>query len=245
MEFRHVSFRYYKHSEDSVLDDISLTIEPGSIVGIIGSTGCGKSTLVSMIPRLYDPDKGEILVDGVNVKDYSLYNLREGVGMVLQKNVLFSGTVAENLRWGDGNATDEEMIAAATSSQADKFVSSFREGYESELDKGGNNLSGGQKQRLCIARALLKKKARILILDEATSALDNESESAVQSYLDHRESGVTTIIIAHRLSTVKNAHRIYVLDRGAIAEQGSFDELISAGGCFSELYSGAARGEDR
>ena len=234
VEFRHVSFRYYKHSEDSVLDDINLTIKPGSIVGIIGSTGCGKSTLVSMIPRLYDPDEGEILVDGVNVKDYSLYNLREGVGMVLQKNVLFSGTIAENLRWGDEDATDEEMISAATSSQADKFVSTFTDGYESELEKGGNNLSGGQKQRLCIARALLKKP-KILILDDSTSAVDTATEAQIRHAFTHELAGSTKIIIAQRIASVMDADQIIVMNEGKITGIGTHDELLASNTEYREI----------
>lgn len=234
VEFRHVSFRYYKHSEDSVLDDISLKIEPGSIVGIIGSTGCGKSTLVSMIPRLYDPDEGEILVDGVNVKDYSLYNLREGVGMVLQKNVLFSGTIAENLRWGDENATDDEMIAAAKSSQADKFISASTEGYDRELDKGGNNLSGGQKQRLCIARALLKKP-KILILDDSTSAVDTATEAQIRHAFSHELAGSTKIIIAQRIASVMDADQIIVMNEGKITGVGTHDELLASNTEYREI----------
>ena len=234
VEFRNVSFRYYKHSEDSVLDNISLTIEPGSVVGIIGSTGCGKSTLVSMIPRLYDPDEGEILVDGVNVKDYSLYNLREGVGMVLQKNVLFSGTIAENLRWGDENATDDEMISAASSSQADKFVSTFADGYDTELDKGGNNLSGGQKQRLCIARALLKKP-KILILDDSTSAVDTATEAQIRHAFSHELAGSTKIIIAQRIASVMDADQIIVMNEGKITGVGTHDELLASNTEYREI----------
>ena len=234
VEFRHVSFRYYKHSEDSVLDDISLTIEPGSVVGIIGSTGCGKSTLVSMIPRLYDPDQGEILVDGVNVKDYSLYNLREGVGMVLQKNVLFSGTIAENLRWGDEDATDDQMIAAASASQADKFVSTFTDGYDTELDKGGNNLSGGQKQRLCIARALLKKP-KILILDDSTSAVDTATEAQIRHAFSHELAGSTKIIIAQRIASVMDADQIIVMNEGKITGVGTHDELLASNTEYREI----------
>ena len=234
VEFRNVSFRYYKHSEDSVLDDISLTIEPGSVVGIIGSTGCGKSTLVSMIPRLYDPDQGEILVDGVNVKDYSLYNLREGVGMVLQKNVLFSGTIAENLRWGDEDATDDQMIAAASASQADKFVSTFTDGYDTELDKGGNNLSGGQKQRLCIARALLKKP-KILILDDSTSAVDTATEAQIRHAFSHELAGSTKIIIAQRIASVMDADQIIVMNEGKITGVGTHDELLASNTEYREI----------
>lgn len=234
VEFRNVSFRYYKHSEDSVLDDISLTIEPGSVVGIIGSTGCGKSTLVSMIPRLYDPDQGEILVDGVNVKDYSLYNLREGVGMVLQKNVLFSGTIAENLRWGDEDATDDQMIAAASASQADKFVSTFTDGYDTELDKGGNNLSGGQKQRLCIARALLKKP-KILILDDSTSAVDTATEAQIRHAFTHELAGSTKIIIAQRIASVMDADQIVVMNEGRITGVGTHEELLASNTEYREI----------
>ena len=234
VEFRHVSLRYYKNSEDRVLDDISLEIEPGTTVGIIGSTGCGKSTLVSMIPRLYDPDEGEILVDGVNVKDYSLYNLREGVGMVLQKNVLFSGTIAENLRWGDENATDKEMIAAARFSQADKFVSGFPDGYESELDKGGNNLSGGQKQRLCIARALLKKP-KILILDDSTSAVDTATEAQIRHAFANELAGSTKIIIAQRIASVMDADRIIVMNEGQITGVGTHEELLVSNTEYKEI----------
>ena len=234
VEFRNVSFRYYKHSEDSVLDDINLTIEPGSVVGIIGSTGCGKSTLVSMIPRLYDPDQGEILVDGVNVKDYSLYNLREGVGMVLQKNVLFSGTIAENLRWGDEDATDDQMIAAASASQADKFVSTFTDGYDTELDKGGNNLSGGQKQRLCIARALLKKP-KILILDDSTSAVDTATEAQIRHAFTHELAGSTKIIIAQRIASVMDADQIVVMNEGRITGVGTHEELLASNTEYREI----------
>ena len=177
--FKNVSFRYYKNSEEKVLNNINLHIPAGSTVGIIGSTGCGKTTLVSMIPRLYDCDEGEVLVDGVDVRDYSLYNLREGVSMVLQKNTLFSGTVTENLQWGDENASPEEIKRMAEYAQADKFVSAFRDGYDTMIEQGGTNVSGGQKQRLCIARALLKKP-KILILDDSTSAVDTATEAQIR-----------------------------------------------------------------
>ena len=178
IEFKNVSFRYYKNSEEKVLDNINLTIKSGSTVGIIGSTGCGKTTLISMIPRLYDVDEGQVLVDGVDVRDYSLVNLRDGIGIVLQKNLLFSGSIKENLLWGDYSATDEQIKAASEHAAADKFISTFADGYETMLDKGGNNLSGGQKQRVCIARALVKNP-KILILDDSTSAVDTATERQI------------------------------------------------------------------
>lgn len=235
IEFKNVSFRYYKHSEEAVLDNISLKIEAGSTVGIIGSTGCGKTTLVSMIPRLYDVDSGEVTVDGVNVKDYSLVNLREGIGMVLQKNLLFSGTIAENLRWGDLDATDDEMIRASEHSAAHKFVSTFAEGYDTELEKGGMNLSGGQKQRLCIARALLKKP-KIIILDDSTSAVDTATEAQIRSAFATDLQGCTKIIIAQRISSVKDADKIIVMNDGAITGVGTHDELLESNEEYSEIY---------
>ena len=235
VEFRHVSFRYYKNSEGKVLDDISFTLKPGQVVGIIGSTGCGKTTLVSMIPRLYDVDDGEVLVDGINVKDYSLRNLRDGVGMVLQKNVLFSGTIAENLRWGDENATDEQLRSAAQSAQADGFITSFTDGYDMELGQGGVNVSGGQKQRLCIARALLKKP-KILILDDSTSAVDTATEAMIREafYSDLKDS--TKIVIAQRISSVKDADVILVMDDGRITGMGTHEELLASNSAYQEIY---------
>ena len=235
IEFRGVSFRYYKNSEKAVLDNINLTIKAGTTVGIIGSTGCGKTTLVSMIPRLYDTDSGEVLVDGVNVKNYSIENLRDGIGMVLQKNLLFSGSIAENLRWGDANATDEEMILAAKHSEADKFVSNFPERYDTLLDKGGLNLSGGQKQRLCIARALLKKP-KILILDDSTSAVDTATEAQIRAAFREELSGCTKIIIAQRISSVKDADEIIVMNDGEITGIGTHDELLKSNAEYSEIY---------
>lgn len=235
IEFQNVSFRYYKSSEELVLDHINLTIEPGSTVGIIGSTGCGKSTLVSMIPRLYDTDEGSVLVDGINVRDYSLYNLREGVGMVLQKNVLFSGTIEDNLRWGDENATEEEITAAAQSAQADKFVTGFTNGYQTELDQGGTNVSGGQKQRLCIARALLKKP-KILILDDSTSAVDTATEAQIRKAFKNELADSTKIVIAQRITSVMDADQIIVMTDGKITGIGSHEELLQNNADYQEIY---------
>ena len=235
VEFRNVSFRYYKNSENKVLDDISLHIGAGETVGVIGSTGCGKSTLVSMIPRLYDADEGSVLVDGIDVKDYSLYNLREGVGMVLQKNVLFSGTIADNLRWGDERATDEEMAEAARSAQADGFIRSFAEGYETELEQGGVNVSGGQRQRLCIARALLKRP-KILILDDSTSAVDTATEASIREAFRNELRDATKIIIAQRITSVMEADKIIVMDDGAVTGIGTHEELLAGNSAYQEIY---------
>ncbi len=235
IEFRNVSYRYYKNNHEKVLEDINLEIAPGSTVGIIGSTGCGKTTLVSMIPRLYDVDEGEVLVDGVNVKDYSLLHLRDGIGMVLQKNLLFSGTIAENLRWGDMEASEEEIRTAAAHSAADKFVSSFADGYNTPLDKGGANVSGGQKQRLCIARALLKKP-KILILDDSTSAVDTATEAQIRAALKNDLPECTKIIIAQRISSVRDADQIIVLNDGVITGIGTHEELLTSNNEYNEIY---------
>ena len=233
--FKNVSFRYFKNSEDRVLADIDLTIKPGSTVGIIGPTGCGKTTLVSMIPRLYDVDAGQVLVDGVDVRDYSLYNLREGVGMVLQKNVLFSGTIEENLRWGNQDATEEEIRVAAEHAQAHKFVQNFPDGYNTNLDQGGTNVSGGQKQRLCIARALLKSP-KILILDDSTSAVDTATEAQIREAFANELKNSTKIIIAQRITSVMDADCIVVMDQGAITGIGTHDELMQSNEEYKEIY---------
>lgn len=235
VEFQDVCFRYYKNSEGYVLDHINLKIPAGATVGVIGSTGCGKSTLVSMISRLYDADSGRVLVDGVDVRDYSLENLRNGIGMVLQKNTLFSGTISENLRWGNENATDEQVREAASQAQADKFVSEFREGYDTVLEQGGANVSGGQKQRLCIARALLKKP-KVLILDDSTSAVDTATEAQIRRAFRQELPDTTKIIIAQRISSVMDADEIVVMDDGKITGIGTHEELLASNAEYQEIF---------
>ncbi|MGM9624765.1 MAG: ABC transporter ATP-binding protein [Eubacteriales bacterium] len=236
VDFENVSFRYYKNSEEKVLDNISLHIPAGSTIGIIGSTGCGKTTLVSMIARLYDTDEGSVKIDGVDVKNYSLYHLREGVGMVLQKNTLFSGTVEDNLRWGNAEATEEDIRAAADHAQADGFVTAFKDGYQTQIDQGGTNVSGGQKQRLCIARALLKKP-KILILDDSTSAVDTATEKRIREAFRGELKGSTKIIIAQRIGSVMDADRIIVMDDGRITGFGTHDELLANNEEYKEIYN--------
>ena len=235
IEFKNVGFRYYKNSEDEVLENINLKIEAGSTVGIIGSTGCGKTSLVSLIPRLYDADEGDVLIDGINVKDYSIYNLRQGVGMVLQKNVLFSGSIEENLRWGKEDANLEEIEKAASLSQAHDFVTSFTDGYDTELGQGGVNISGGQKQRLCIARALLKSP-KILILDDSTSAVDTATEKGIRDSFKNELKDSTKIIIAQRISSVIESDTIIVMNDGKITGIGKHEDLLSTCEEYKEIY---------
>ena len=235
IEFRDVSFRYYKNSEGKVLDHVSLTVLPGQTVGIIGSTGCGKSTLVAMIPRLYDADEGQVLIDGVDVRDYSFEHLRSGVGMVLQKNVLFSGSIAENLRWGDESADEAAVTEAARQAQADAFIRSFKEGYETELGQGGTNVSGGQKQRLCIARALLSRP-KILILDDSTSAVDTATEANIREAFRTTLKDTTKLIIAQRISSVQDADEIVVMNEGRITGVGTHEQLLESNTEYREIY---------
>ena len=238
VEFKNVSFGYSGENgrKDLVLEGISFTAEPGQTIGIIGSTGSGKTSLVQLIPRLYDVTGGEVLVDGVNVKEYSLKHLREGVGMVLQKNILFSGTIEENLRWGNEDAPMEDVIRFSESAQADPFVKNFKNGYDTEMGQGGVNVSGGQKQRLCIARALLKRP-KILILDDSTSAVDTATEAKIRESLYHDLKDTTKIIIAQRISSVQEADQILVLEDGKIIGHGTHEELLKTCETYSEIYT--------
>lgn len=235
VEFCDVSFRYSERAGDEVLSKISFTAEPGQVIGIIGATGSGKTSLVQLIPRLYDVTAGRVLVDGVDVREYSLENLRDGVAMVLQKNVLFSGTIEENLRWGNEEASDEELRRFAGAAQADDFVRSFPEGYATDMGQGGVNVSGGQKQRLCIARALLKQP-KILILDDSTSAVDTATEARIRECFSTTLEHTTKIIIAQRIGSVEEADQILVLDEGRIIGRGRHEELLASCEAYQEIY---------
>ncbi len=243
IEFKNVSFSYKESAEEAVLRNIDLKIASGETIGIIGATGSAKTTLISLIPRLYDVTSGEVLVGGRNVKDYKLANLRDEVSVVLQKNVLFSGTIRENLRWGDFEATDEEIEKACEAACADEFINSFPDGYETDLGQGGVNVSGGQKQRLCIARALIKKP-KILILDDSTSAVDTATDAKIRKAFKEQLDDTTTIIIAQRISSVKDADRIIVLEDGEIDGIGTHDELLKTNAVYKEVYDSQQKGDD-
>lgn len=242
VEFRDVSFKYNTEGHgDDILEHISFTAKPGQIIGIVGGTGCGKSSLVNLIPRLYDATQGQVLIDGVDVRKYDLTALREMIGVVLQKNVLFSGTIKENIRWGKKDATDEEIVAACQAAQAHDFVLAQPKGYDTDLSQGGLNLSGGQKQRLCIARAMIKHP-KILILDDSTSAVDTETEAKIREsfYKDFKDT--TVFIIAQRVSSVQAADQILVLDDGQIKGIGTHEQLLADNEIYKEIVTTQAKG---
>lgn len=241
IDFNHVSFSYSKDQENASLSDIDLHIKSGATIGILGGTGSGKSSLVQLIPRLYDVSEGELLVGGVNVKDYDLDVLRNQVSMVLQNNVLFSGTIKDNLRWGNPKATDEEMLTACRLAQADEFIQRFPNGYDTYIEQGGSNVSGGQKQRLCIARALLKKP-KILILDDSTSAVDTKTDRLIRTAFKEDLPEITKLIISQRISSLEDADCILVLDDGKIHGMGTHEELLAADSIYQEVYQTQVKG---
>ena len=243
VEFRNVSFKYSAESEKYALEGVNIKIKSGMTVGIIGGTGSSKSTFVQLIPRLYDVTEGEVLVGGNNVKEYDLETLRDGVAMVLQKNQLFSGTIRENLLWGNKNATDEEIIEVCRLAQADEFVSAFPNGYDTYIEQGGSNVSGGQKQRLCIARALLKKP-KVLILDDSTSAVDTKTDALIRKAFKEYIPETTKIIIAQRISSVQDADMIIVMDNGKVSAYGTHEELMERSVIYSEIYEEQIGGKD-
>ena len=243
IDFNNVNFKYSKTASRNSLSNIDLHIKSGMTVGVIGGTGSGKSSLVQLIPRLYDVTEGDVLVGGIDVREYDIKTLRDSVAMVLQKNQLFSGTIKDNLRWGNENATDEEMIKACQLAQADDFIKSFPDGYDTYIEQGGTNVSGGQKQRLCIARALLKKP-KILILDDSTSAVDTKTDAFIRAGFKEYIPETTKIIIAQRVASVMDADMIIVMENGKVAAVGNHDELIKNSEIYREVYEQQTNGGD-
>jgi ATP-binding cassette subfamily B protein len=241
IDFENVSFRYSKTADRNALHKINLHIASGMTVGILGGTGTSKSTLVQLIPRLYDATEGTVKVGGVDVKEYDIHALRDAVSMVLQKNVLFSGTIKDNLRWGDPDATDEELIRVCRLSCADDFVQTFPDKYDTHIEQGGTNVSGGQKQRLCIARALLKKP-KILILDDSTSAVDTRTDAKIRQAFAEEIPNTTKLIIAQRVASVEHADLILVMEGGEIAAMGKHDELLKTSSIYREVYESQTKG---
>ena len=240
IEFKDVSFSYFKNSDNFCLKNVNFTINPGETIGIIGGTGSSKTTLVQLIPRLYDVSKGSVLVGGEDVRDCNIKALRDSVAMVLQKNELFSGTIRENLCWGNENATDEEIIHVSKLAQADEFINSFPDKYDTHIEQSGKNVSGGQKQRLCIARALLKKP-KILILDDSTSAVDTRTDSLIREAFSKELPSTTKIIIAQRISSIQHADRILVMDNGEILAFDTHENLLEANQIYREIYESQQR----
>lgn len=243
IDFNHVNFKYKSTSEEMVLSDIDVHIKSGETIGIIGGTGSSKSSFVNLISRLYDVTDGEVKVGGINVKDYDIETLRNEVSVVLQKNVLFSGTIKENLRWGNKNATDEELVTACKLACADEFIEKFPDGYDTYIEQGGSNVSGGQKQRLCIARALLKKP-KILILDDSTSAVDTATDAKIRANMKKSIPGTTKLIIAQRISSVQESDKIIVLDDGHIDGFGTHEELLANNEIYKEVYYSQTKGDE-
>ncbi len=242
IRFDHVSFKYPQSDRrDMVLDDVSFTVPAGSFVAIVGATGVGKTSMVSLIPRFYDPTSGDVYVDGINVKDYDLSHLRESIGMVLQSNLLFTGTIRSNLQWGAPDGTDEELLEATKDSQAYEFISRFPEGLDTAIEQGGVNVSGGQKQRLCIGRAMLKNPS-ILILDDSTSAVDSATEARIRETFYSKYKDTTVLLVAQRISSVQYADQIIVLEKGKLSDMGTHEELMARSKVYQEIYASQQEG---